>query len=279
MSIVLKLQKKCLDPTQDLQNLLRESLLISSKLNLVEFNNWIKYELFGYPNEEITPEYRKVSTTLNFFNPYRGWIPANVPPKFEDILGYIKSMQPIGELEHLVKCGDTLSLEMALQKISLIQKLFNTHFQPRLTTQSSQLYGVIEKVRNLLLEWTLKLEQENILGSDDLIFTDKEKEMAKKTIHIEHFNGVMGDLSKIGNLSIGDNSSNIYTENNIINEIDKLISEIKKLNLHDQDQIITDLEASKNNKEKTISILGTLLSRGADVASISSTIITLLGLL
>lgn len=66
MSIVLKLQKKCLDSNQDLQSLLRESLLISSKLNLVEFNAWIKYELFGYPNQEITPDYRKVSTTLSF---------------------------------------------------------------------------------------------------------------------------------------------------------------------------------------------------------------------
>lgn len=279
MSIVLKLQKKCLDSNQDLQSLLRESLVISSKLNLVEFNNWIKYELFGYPNQEITPEYRIVSTTLNFFNPYRGWIPANVPPELENGLGHTKNTQPIGELEHLVKGGDTLSLGLDLQTISDIQTLFGTDFQPRLTTHSSQLYGIIEKVRNLLLEWTLKLEQENILGSDDLIFSDKEKEMAKKNIHIENFNGVMGDISKIGNLSTGDYSSNIYTENNINNEIDKLISEIKKLNLYDQDQIIIDLEASKNDTEKAKSILGGLLSRGAEIASISSSIITLLGLL
>lgn len=279
MSIVLKLQKKCLDSNEDLQGLLREAFVISSKLNLKEFKNWINHELFGYPDQTITPEYRKVTTTLSFFNPYRGWIPANVPPELENSLGHSKNTQPIGELENLIQDNDMLSLGLDLQAISDLQSLFNTDFQPRLTTHSSQLYGIIQKVRNLLLEWTLKLEEENILGSDDLIFSEKEKEVAKKNIHIENFNGIMGNVDKLGNMSTGDNSTNIYNENNISNEIDNLISEIKKLNLHDQDQVIIDLEASKSDSEKAKSVLGGLLSRGAEVASISSAIIGLLGLL
>jgi hypothetical protein len=59
----------------------------------------------------------------------------------------------------------------------------------------------------LLLEWTLKLEEDNILGNDDLIFSTEEKELAKN-IHIENFYGVMGEIDNIGNLSTGSNTIN-----------------------------------------------------------------------
>ena len=66
----------------------------------------------------------------------------------------------------------------------------------------------------MLLEWTLKLEEDNIFGNDDLFFSEAEKKSAKN-IHIENFNGVMGDVEKLGNMSTGANTKNIYNENNI----------------------------------------------------------------
>ena len=55
-----------------------------------------------------------------------------------------------------------------------------------------------------------------------------------------------------------------------------MIEEIKKLNLKDEKQIISDLEVSKTDKEKAKITLGSLLSRGSEVSGITSLIIEIL---
>lgn len=276
MSIVRKLQKKCIDKEENLQNLLREALLISSKLKLYEFKEWINCELKGYKENINIPEYREVKQTLKFLNPYHGWISAQVSSDLEEMIGFVKIQQPIGEIEHLIqKHDDNLSISPPAELANMLRKLFKTDFEVGFSVNKTQIFGITEQVRNLLLEWTLKLEEDGILGNDDLVFTDKEKEAAK-SIHIENFHGVLGDISKLGNMSTGTNSTNIYNENNINNEIDKLINEIRKLNLKDKEQIILDLNASKEDYNKTKTILGSLLSRGSEFSSISSMIIDLL---
>ncbi len=280
MSIVLKLQKKCLNKDESLQDLFREALVISTKLKLNDFKKWINSELKGY--EEEIPEYRQIHTKLKFFNPYHGWTSAVVNENLEDSLTKTKLSQPIGELEKIITDSksndDNLQLGLSGHQINMLRNLYTTDCEPAQFIDSIQIYGIIEKVRTLLLEWTLKLEEDGILGNDDLIFTEKEKEAAKN-IHIENFNGVMGDISKLGNISTGNNSTNIYNENNISNEIDKLIKEIKKLNLKDENQVILDLEASKIDNKKAKTVLGSLLSRGSELASVGSMIISILGLL
>lgn len=276
MSIVLKLQKKCLNKNEDLQSLLREALLISVKLKLNDFKEWINCELKGYKESIDVPEYREVKQTLKFLNPYQGWITAQVSADLEETIGFIKIQQPIGEIEHLIqKNDDNLSIHPPAEIANMLKKLFNTDFQVGFSVNKTQIFGITEQVRNLLLEWTLKLEDDGILGNDDLIFTEKEKEAAQ-SIHVQNFHGVLGNIHKLGIMSTGENSTNIYNENNINNEIDKLITEIKKLNLKDEEQIISNLEASREDTEKTKTILGSLLSRGSEVSSISSTIIDLL---
>ncbi len=278
MSLVLRLQKKCLDSKESLQDLLREALLISTKLKLNDFKTWVNCELKGYDQAEV-PNYREVATTLKFFNPYQGWIPAIANnKKLSDSISHAPIRQPISELENLLQSEETnFILNIPHTLATDFMKIFGTDFRPGLFIDKSQVHGVIEQVKNLLLEWTLKLE-DNILGNDDLIFSEEEK-TAAKSIHIEHFNGVMGDISKIGNFSTGANSTNIYNESNVSNEIDKLIEEVKKLQLVDQKEIIAELEVSKNDPEKAKITLGKLLTKGAEVASIGSMIISTLGLL
>lgn len=279
MSIVLKLQKKCLDKNEDLESLLMEALVISKKLKLNDFQNWINSELKGYSEQSI-PDYRKVQTNLKFYNPYYGWIPTiSENKKLAESLASKKIAQPIGEIQNLANLNsEKLQINLSQQNKILIMKFFKTDFEPAQFVNKVQIIGILNQVRNMLLDWTLKLEEENILGNDDLIFTVKEKEMAQKNIIIENFNGVLGDIGKVGNMSTGDYSQNMYNENSISNEIDKLITEIKKLNLNDEKQIIIDLEASKSDSTKAKTVLGSLLARGSEIASISSAIISLLGL-
>ena len=56
-SLVLDLQQEILKSDCDILNALRKAHLIASKLNLIEFDNWIKQELNGYSfDDETIPE-------------------------------------------------------------------------------------------------------------------------------------------------------------------------------------------------------------------------------
>lgn len=280
MSIVLKLQKKCINPNESLENLLREAYLISSKLKLEDFKTWINFELNGYENHCDAPKYRRVDHTLSFFNPYTGWYEAIIPEDWDD-LASSNSVQPIGELEDLVnnyKEENGITMYIAPHRIKVLHEVYETSFQPRISISKTQLLGIIQKVRNLLLEWTIKLEEDGILGNDDLVFSEVEK-VAAKHIHIENFTGVMGDIDKIGILSNGDNAKNTYIENNIESKIDELINEIKALKISGNDSIITDLEEAKHDQNKRTKVLGTVISKFSEFASITSLGISILGML
>ena len=57
MSIVLDLQKHIIENKKTPTELLREALLISTKLKLYDFRDWIDNELKGYENKNV-PSYR-----------------------------------------------------------------------------------------------------------------------------------------------------------------------------------------------------------------------------
>jgi hypothetical protein len=75
-SLVLDLQRKALSNETKVSELLRMALVVSRKLDIGEFENWIKLELNGYNHEsEEIPQYRKCRAALKVFNPVRGWQP------------------------------------------------------------------------------------------------------------------------------------------------------------------------------------------------------------
>lgn len=276
MSIVLQLQKNCINKNITLQELLREALLISRKLKLKDFKEWIDLELNGYTSVDTTPKYRNIAQILKFKDRYHGWVTAQIGNELYKLIGKTPIMQSIGEIEHILSQKEsTLSMSINGNDIRLLQKQFKTDCEPCFFIDKTQIYGIVEKVRNLLLDWSLQLEEDGILGTDDLIFSEKEKESAK-LIHIEHFNGVLGDIDKVGNMSTGNNTINTYNENDISNEIDRLILEIKTLHLKDEKTIVQDLKLSKEDKVKAQNVLSKLLSRGSEIGSIGSFILSIL---
>ena len=56
-SIVLELQLLATETDVPIAELLRKSLLIATKLNLIEFKKWINNELHGYTDSDV-PDYR-----------------------------------------------------------------------------------------------------------------------------------------------------------------------------------------------------------------------------
>ncbi|WP_196595836.1 hypothetical protein [Pectinatus frisingensis] len=52
---------------------MRKALIVAKKLNLNDFENWIRNEMDGYPAKSVIPNYREVYGVCKYFNPYHGW--------------------------------------------------------------------------------------------------------------------------------------------------------------------------------------------------------------
>ena len=57
-SLVLELQRDCLNPSAQTADLLRKALVIAQKLNVPEFTTWLERELTGYQDAKDLPKYR-----------------------------------------------------------------------------------------------------------------------------------------------------------------------------------------------------------------------------
>lgn len=69
---------------------------------------------------------------------------------------------------------------------NLLSKCSNFNTKYALMIGTNQIHSIIERVRNIILDWSITLEENGILG-DELQFSDSEKEIANKTPVINHY--------------------------------------------------------------------------------------------
>ena len=244
-SIVLDLQKEVLNPDCDILNALRKAHLIASKLQLHDFDIWVKSELNGYAygDKAAIPDYRNVKGVLRAFNPYRGWIPAQCPDdEIERMICEQKMWQPISELQELYQhcSGGSFVLQFPAGQMEAISSMFNTPvpMQFALHISTHLLKSIIEQVKNCILEWTIRLENEGILG-EGMRFSQEETAMAQKvpqTINNYYGTVVNGNVKQSQVVSGDHNSLSFYYE-----QASDLIRQIK--------EAIQDEQISKEDRE------------------------------
>jgi hypothetical protein len=189
-SVVLRLQQECLDSSVPVLEILRKALVIARKLSLVDAQAWIEKELNGYKSGDKPPAHRILKGQIRVRNPYHGWQPVIFEDPVEaDHFSKCFSGQPIGELEHLIIRGDGL-LEFPFDPLTLnrLMEGMDLPLPPTRLLDRTSLRGVLDAVRNMLLEWTLKLEKDGIMG-DGLTFTSNEKETASHGHYTINYNG------------------------------------------------------------------------------------------
>ena len=266
-SLVLDLQQEVLNKDCDILNALRKAHLIASKLQLKEFDIWIQHELNGYENcsrDEI-PNYRTVKGALKAFNPYNGWIPAQCTnDEMEQLICEQKMHQPLGELQELYNrsTNGSFTYQFNAGLMEIISSMFDTPvpMQFALHISSHLLLSIVEKVKNALLEWTIRLESEGIIG-DNMSFNQEEKDSAKSIPQqVINFYGtvVNGDINKSQIIS-GNNNKNefsIATASDAISEIQNSLN-TESLSKEDMESAIELLEEistklEQNKKPKVI---------------------------
>ena len=181
-SIVLDLQNEVTRHDCDIVNVLRKAHLIAVKLNLGDFDAWISCELNGYKSGEVIPDYREVRGELKAYNPYHGWIPTMIPnPKVENSICNKRVPNSISEIVTMCKQSENgLIAEFTGEELNKLNKMFDSPMPMKYTLHFSTtaIGDIVERVKNAVLEWTIKLESEGILG-EGMQFNIDEKESAK----------------------------------------------------------------------------------------------------
>ncbi|WP_144731944.1 hypothetical protein [Acinetobacter oleivorans] len=197
-SIVLQLQELAVDPNSNIEELLNKALLVARKLKIKKFRKWCESELKGYDKENI-PDYRIIKGQLKVFNPYHGLQPFIIPDTLDKLVTTIKIKQSVGEINNLLS-QEGNSFESVISnevksKLMSMQKGF-TQLEPRVMFERSQLLSVSSKLRNIILNWSLQLEEDGILG-EGMKFSEKEKKaaMSVNNFNIQNMQGVVGTVS------------------------------------------------------------------------------------
>jgi len=243
-SLVLELQKDALDKNTRVSDILRKAFVVSKKLCIIKIEEWLENELNGYPSNSNIPDYRTVHGQIKVWNPYQGWQPLNFSdPKEAEILTKRKINQSIGELDSIVENskGGELQVPFTQNIINSLMKSMETPLHPVLFISYTEVIKILNVARNTILNWSLQLEKEGILG-EGMSFSKKEKQIADKvTYQITNYIGSMQ------NSQLQQDSSGAIQKLNIKININDLLAFIAELN-----KSINKLNLEKNEKQELI---------------------------
>lgn len=253
-SIVLDLQRGVLDRGVRVSDLLRRALVITRKLKLNEFESWVDKELNGYSGQaNETPEYRRLRGEPRAWNPYHGWQAITFGSGSSE-MGEIISMRPAGqrvaELEELIEGDDNLMMPYSYEHQAIIGQAIGFQTQVALFMPKTHLVGILDAVRNILLNWSLKLEEEGIFG-EGLTFTQEEKQAAEHSPQQVHYY-----IESIGGNAQFQQGSGINVQ---VSSQDFEIQDVRKIL-----ELVSD---SRANMELDISAVGEL---DAEVATLDA---------
>lgn len=201
---IKELQNKANDSSITVSSLLRDAKLLASRLDQEDFETWIDKELNGY--KEKVPEYRVVRGVPQGFNPYRGWIPyVHSDSKSQDIISQRGVSQSVAELEELLKSSqESFEMKYPADTAKILREGVGMDVDLRLVIGRSEVAGILEHIRNRILDWTIQLQKKGI-PDESTEFTKeeiKEAEKVESKYHIEHIENFKGNLGESGTFEL-----------------------------------------------------------------------------
>lgn len=245
MGLILELQSDALNSKNSVSNLLRKALVASKKLGISEIEEWIKNELNGYSSNAEVPSHREVRGQIKVWNPYHGWQPLNFgDPEEAEALSKRKISQTIGELDAIASEAKTESLHVPFPQ-DIVNKLMegmDVPLQPTLHISPTEVVGILDTTRNLILDWALELEQKGIVG-EGLSFSKEERQAASQvTYQITNNIGSMENSQIQQNSPAGKQKISLKTSSEeILKFVQQLKNEILSLELSPRE--LSELQA------------------------------------
>ena len=228
-SIVLELQSEAMASDSNVSDLLRKSLVIASKLEIKDFEDWVKQEINGYrDNLDNIPDYREVRGSLQYYAANNGsYFPAILlNPIVANYIKQNKLPQSITELESLLKSEKESIFIIPSEEIQKELRIsFKMETKFRITLERSQVQKIIDMVKTIILEWSLQLEKDGILG-EGIKFSQKEKQVADKQNYT--VNNFYVNVSGLQIQQHTQNSTQIQINEIDIEKVSKIISDLQK---------------------------------------------------
>jgi hypothetical protein len=178
-SLVDELQRDALDGNVAVSDLLRKAKVIAVKLALPEFEKWVEGELNGYSLNGDVPEYRVIRGKVKGRNPFHGWLPVNFgDPEMEDSFSKRMIFQKLAELEIAIEMSKDgqLSMPFSFNAIRVLNNATGQNSDFTLVVDRISIAGIVDAVRNALLDWSLRLENSGIRGEGMSFFRRRSKE-------------------------------------------------------------------------------------------------------
>jgi AbiTii len=200
LPLIRKLQAEATNPDASVTNLLRMAKVAATKLNLAEALVWIERELNGYMDLRVEdlPPYRRPMGIPQGYNPVHGWQPIQFPDtKTAETYSEAFIGIALGAIEKSVgeARGGSFAFPYGPEEKIAIRRSLNFPVDVRISIDRSQLWNIVDQVRNLILNWSLELEKAGVLG-EDMHFSEQEKgeaEHVTQQFFIQNV-GVLGNV-------------------------------------------------------------------------------------
>lgn len=195
-ALVPELVDMASNPTVSTTDLLRRALVVARRLAVPELADWINSEMNGFSHDAPVPGYRVLYGELVAYNDVRGHdIPCATPDdRTSEYLRRHSEHQSIPVLEQLLAGNGKIVRHFSASIERQLEESMQFPMRPKLVFSKPQVQGIVEVVRNRILEWALDLEGRGIKG-EGMTFTPQEK-LAVQQIH-NHFGDVSGSQIQI----------------------------------------------------------------------------------
>ena len=175
MSLLQDVQATAIDASVPISTLLRKCAVLANRLNNDELRAWVAKELNGYKSADDVPDYRILgaSATGHLAGPFgSGYQNITIPPILLPDWGrkYAEEMrftQPIATIEDLGKGDELVTSTWPGNLIAYMQTKEGNKFAKDFvlygawqTVATASVLGIVDTVRNRVLEFALLLEKE-----------------------------------------------------------------------------------------------------------------------
>lgn len=179
--LVKEIQRNILD-NESITIILRKALVLGRKLKLNDFTILIEKELNWYKKDDKLPDYRNITWyRIIWWNPYHWWQIVNFTEQntFEKVVS-TQTYDPISEIEKLAWSKEWLE---RLLPTWLMSKAtwFTTEY--KVCHTNADFLNIVEKLKNIILEECLTLEEKWILW-EWISFTKEEVKKAESVTNV-----------------------------------------------------------------------------------------------
>ena len=272
MSLLDEIQSDLVNESADISNTLRKAKILASAIGMVEFQEWVDSELSGYQDESKVPQYRRFNPINlgTFSGPFGSGaknvqLPTlNLPDPVKDFAENLTFTGGVGALEaqksetHVRRWPQEL-IFLARDTIQMTGEMVLV--DARQPIPSYVIHGVLDQIKNKLLDFILGLKESSIT-SEDLDNRTFEPEIVRNLFNVN----IYGDNNIVASgESVRQEVNPVYKD-----DVDSLVNHLREFNVSDDDlcELKDAISSEPNTRDgefgpKVRAWLGGMISKAA----------------